>query len=700
MPPPKQACELILNFQLATLKICRTIAKIASGMSALARKEMKLKFGLIDIADIVGAEMVAAIGSVAASTGKAMLGAISGMASALFESILSALLSILLSFPTAIFSLIAIPHDQAVKAAHKERLMLNRAKRNLRTILRIIFKWTKGFGSTKFYEQMKDALPYIQKAIDLSVDLLKGLEGYDGASGDVPNAQFNENKYKSMQRNITRAINITQPHSIIDRRMQITKRVEASRQDHYDQAATVINAKYDKRRSVISKAYKKSLAEARQSGESLKSALDIEEARSRYAIGLKILETQRKEALHLAELKAAAKATADKSAYAKAIGGIAAEFIEDMENLGKNLEDFVKNIKDAFLAYKRCQNLCNAMYRIRELITRMINEMIEMLRNAGNASAKVAIGALEGAQDILEVTKDEFVDSISRFEDSSRSISAIALSSSVVKGHSLLNTADAILNASITESLIDMINSDDVLSSGNKAFEEFYDSLERIPDWDGKSVGGVTLWATNPTSAAISPYPKIISDAIKVLTKVPVLSLSNTQAGQVEVIAIVSDINRTFGALFVHNSEVKSVLNSYRPYMTSEAGNLKRILSNAGLLETFATGMSVAAVLTDIISASGGDLFDDTFPSYTNCYAHYRELYDNQDAAIADAYTRTDMSVRPSYEAQRNNEEVSRQRSGVINVFKNHSMDHVLTPTNLKSPPESKASSVQPPSGF
>lgn len=642
MPPSEEACKIILTTQTNIIKILKRIREIRDKITSAIELKANLKFGGTGLIDAIGAEVLAAIGSVAASSAKAMLGAVSGAASTVMEAIMSSILKILLANPTAIFSLISIPHSQAVEAVYKERTLLRQAYQNLRTILRIILKWGKGFGGTRFYNQITEALPYIKEALALSVSLLGELEGYDG-DGDVPNARMDEGKYRRMQRNIAKAIEITKPESVIDNQLQITKRVEESRERYYQKKAIEINKKYDGQRNSLHSEYTKDMIRVNNSEDGLAQSIKLEAVRVEYAMKRKLIEAERKIELNTANAEAVARSLVDRNAYKKAIGGLVGSFNDDIQTLGYNLKEFVENISDAFAAHKRSQNLCHSMYRIRTLITNLINEMIDILRRAGNATAEVAIEALENAQAFLILTHEDFTSAVDRFESTSESISSIELSSLVIKGNGLLNSADAIMSSTITDSLIDLINSDDVLQVANDRFEKFYKELEGISDWDGKSTGGVTLWATDPISAAMSPYPQIIADSITILTKIPVLALSSNREEQQKILTIMRDVTRTFRTLFTHNDEVKNVLTSYQPYMSSEGGNLLRILSNAGLVDEFATTLSIASVAANIVVATGDEPFDDTLPTYGACRRNYPNLYSDPDAAEVAALNKANM---------------------------------------------------------
>jgi len=684
MPPPKQACETILNTQIAIVKIIKRVREISEKLRTLLENKSKLKYGIINLVDVIGAEVLTAIATVAASTAKAILGAVSGMASTLLEAILSSILKILLANPTAIFSLVAIPHSQAVKAVQEERDSLQRARRNMRTILFIILKWTQGVGGARFYEQIKSALPFIQAAIALSVDIIHDLEGDPSDDSETRNAKFNESKYRQMQRNLEAAIDITTPDSIVDTKFQITKKVEQNREKRYRALAGKIEDDYKKRRSDLSSWYSEQALAISKNSESLTSALLEESLRHEYAMKRKRIDTERKEKLHAAELEAAAAALVDKSSYLNAIGGIAAEFASDIEILGQNLFEFLDNLKDAYSAYRRGQNLCHAIYIIRDLITNLINEVISMLRKTSNASASAAIKSFEISQSVLETVEDIFSQDVAKYEDSSEKISSIELATSVATGHAMLSSADALLNGTITNSLIDLINSDDVLQLANEDFEKFHKALTQIPDWDGEP----NVWAVSPTDGAISPYIQMISDATTTLAKVPVLAISNDADDREEITVILKSINNTFRVLINHNSVVSNTLNSYVPYMSSEAGNLTRILANAGLLEKFATAMSVAALMSDIVVSVIKGGLDDTMPTYANCRAAYPDLYSNAEAAEAAALSN---AAVPSPEVDFNYlskvEQNEIKRIGADSYINSWDMNSSLTSGDFDEPP-------------
>jgi hypothetical protein len=671
MAPPKQACEVILAIELAYAKLLDTIQDILKKIQIVIDLKSKIKYGLIDVADAVSADIIAAIGSIAASVSKSILGAISGMASTILESILSSLLSILLSAPTAIFSFIAIPHSQARQAAHIERECLLKALENIRLILSIISKWTDGFSGGKFYEQMKNALPYISKAIQISVELLIDL--------NKDEAVLNESKYNAMLDNIQTAEDITKPMSVIDSKFGLTRAMEQRRDEIYNKLTIEINNTYNKKRKNLTEEFQKQMLEI-GSGPDLNYAIKTESIRNKYSFNRSVIETERKEKLQLASLQATTQASIDGSAYVKAIKGLGAEFVYDMEILLKTIKSLASNISKAYIENKRCQHMCHAIYTIRELISNLINELIYLIRKTTIGSVKVASKSIDSAQTLLEVVNDKFTSCVDRYEDVTSKISDIEMSLTVVAGNELLLSAEAILNSTITRSLIDHINSDDVLKEANKDFEEFYKKLEDIPDWDGKK----NAWAVQTIGLAASPYIKLTTDSATLVIRVPTLSLSNSRTDRQELIQFMMDLQRIFNTILVHNLYVTEVLNSYTPYMSSEIGNLMRILSNAGLLETFANGLSIVATISDItknVIKSGIDSFAVTSE---NCMSSYPDLYKSPDAARASALFKYNMPARTAdLSFLKKCEDKDYDRIGVQSYIKNINFNNMINEEDL-----------------
>jgi hypothetical protein len=615
MAPSRQACEILLTLHNKIYKILNTIEENRRKVNSYASNKAKVRFGIINLIDVVGAEVLSAIASVASSVAESISGSVSKMASSFIEAVLSQILKIILSFPTAIFSLVAIPHDAAMVAVNDERRYLSRARRNMATIMQILGKWAIRISNAEYYKQIKDSIPYLNNAILLISEMTKDLGG--------DNAFFNQETYRRVHANIQKAYDITKPYSLIDNSSQITKRLEQERLLAFNIAKEAVDKEYLSRMNVLKASYNKSVTEDL-------NIVQYEIIKNKYNADLNKLQAEWKEAVHLAELKSSAETSVNAGAYARAIGGIKAEFSLDMQLLAVEVSGLYNNLKGAYDRYIEYHSLCNTIYNIRNLIKNLIGSLITMMNGVGNAAGKAATAPLEEASTLLEVTKDMF-DKVTAKD------SNFEMASKIIVGHTTIGAADESLHATITQSLVDMINADDALLSGNKKFDEFITRLAAIPDWD--SIRGV--WAVDLQASATPPYIQLIADAFDLISKV----FSDKEASYDSVIKM----NKRFKQLINHNAYVYNTLLSYQPYRTSEAGDLMRILSKAGLLDGFAKSISVVNVIESVISTVVKGGLDDSVPNLKNCSATYKDLYG--DPVVAESFAMSGCDIpAPQYD--------------------------------------------------
>ena len=614
MAPPRQACQLLADIMSAAADVMEAWEKIKKSLADIRKTRANIKYGIIDIADFTASELLNAVASIATTIAQSMAGPVTAASAALIEAILSEILMILLAFPTAIFSLVAIPHRQAIDATSAERMKLVAARQNIMTILRIISKWTQGYGGTAFYEQIVGALPHIEKAIKYSNQMIQDLANVMEYQGGGRDAQFNEGIYKSMKAEIQQAMVILKPKSVIVERSNILPMMQKEQKKKRDQLVAVINTKYNADKKAIDLKHAQELSKSLKNGASLESAIAKEKADNVWAFELKLLDTKRKEDIAAAEIKAAADAEFNSGILEKAAKGIVGEFAYDMKLVGDNLYAFLQNMRHAYENYQLSQMACNTCYSIRGLIIGIINDIVAMLRGAGNVAADAVITVLRTSQAALQVADDHLSDAKSRYEGVPQSISSTELAFEVATGYGLVSAADAMTSATITQSLANLINADSVVQAANADFDKFVARLSSIQDWDGSK----DIWVPKPAEGATPPYIQVIADTTSLLSMIPAIGFSNSKENRDKIAEKVNRVNSHFKTLSRHNAEVQSVLSSYSPYVGAQAGNLIRILSSAGLLKDFAIGMNIAVLLEDIVKTA---LTYDTrdFPSYPNC---------------------------------------------------------------------------------
>ena len=240
-----------------------------------------------------------------------------------------------------------------------------------------------------------------------------------------------------------------------------------------------------------------------------------------------------------------------------------------------------------------------------------------MIRIAGNAAGKPLKAPLNHAMAMLQATYNSF-------EKVTIKNTKMEMASRLSSGHIVIGAADSMMHSRITNSLIDLINADDVLENGSEEFDEFIKRLYDIPDWDGK----IGTWAVDLVGCATPPYIQLIADSFDLLTKV----FSGEAPEKIQ------EMYDRYRKLLNHNNYVDGVLNSYHPYRASEVIDLESLLSNAGLLQGFTQSLSMSSLVV-VVTASFSDGVSDMLPNLKNCKRSYPELYKDNDTIEANAMT-------------------------------------------------------------
>jgi len=621
----EETCKLFAYVEKATADIILAREKIFNTVAKIVNFKADVKYG-IDVLDTVVADLLTGIYSAASQVAKVTMGSISGMVTDLFELIYGALLEIFLIAPSNIFGLISIPQEAAIDATSKERMYINKAYGNLTRILSFFNKW-KGKSGVDYYNQMNDALPYLEKAISLAGKLITDLEV--DLDDENSNSKFNENFFKLLKSNLDAAIEITTPASTISRESEISSRLEEDKNKRYEEKSTAILVDHRIKLNNLNSEYREDTQKL-ISEDNYKSVVKLDLIRAVHGQKLKALNLWKKEKLAVAEVTSEAEALASKDLWIKAGRDLKDEFFSDSTELGKNLGNFYKNVSRAFLAYKESRIYCNNIYDMRAIISSLIKEIIAFMRSSSNEESQKLIPKLEKVQSLIEFTDFEFKAAIGRYLESSQQISSTSMATTVATGHGALITADAMLNVSITQSLIDLLNLDDLLDNKSGEFDEFIERLKNIQDWDGKT----GVWSVDLGAGSPSPYIQLLADASTMLTKVAVLSARNNDEDFGTIINLTKETFRNFKIIRSHNSEVTHVLSSYTPYSGTKILDLKRILDKSGLTDSFAKGMSLLTIATDLSSYVKG-FFDGNNVNYNNCKSEYSDLFSDDKLAVA-----------------------------------------------------------------
>ncbi len=641
MPPLRPACDVVAAAYKAYASVLQTLEDIKDLVTDVITLRDGIRFGF-GVLDAVSAELVSAIGAAANQIAETIAGSISKVASNYLEQFMNLILKVVLAAPSSVFSLVNIPHEQAIKAGEKEGLYLEKAHNNIHNILRIILKWVGLRSGKDYYDQMQEALPHISNAIISAGNVIADLEGDSAVGNDERDSTFNEVEYNKMRGYLNLAVEATRSKSKLYEEFQVAKRKEIENSEKFRIESEKINEEFNASKKALSTWYRESYEKLRGNSNSLteRASFNVKEQalKTDYGRRLNRITSRRDLKLTNAKTKIEAETLVNSSLWVKAASGVAGQFDYDIGILGNELQALLENIKKASIKNKECQLYCNNIYNIKDIVRTLIRTIISYLRKGSNAAGSALASVIEGSQTLMEIVETDFLDASDRYEKPDKDISASELSITLTAGHTLLIGADSTLEAAVSDSLKNLINSDDLLVSENVELSTFIGKLYQIPDWDGK----IGVWSTDIQNASLSPYIQMIADATTTLVKVPALSMTNRDKDRDRVKKIIRDIDSNFNKVKKHNRLVLNTLYEYTPFASSEAGDLKKLLDRAGLLQSFALVMSITTVVTELM-VNYDTAFGDEWPTFSSCKDAYPDSFSDPDIAAAAAINERDV---------------------------------------------------------
>ena len=602
--------------------------------------------------DIIASEVVSAVGTITSKIAGELFRNLSKIVASRLEFILQQLMLLLMSGPNELLSIIAMPLAKARKAGVAESKYLKAARSDINKIIGIIRKWLKGFGGEVYYRKMKLALPYIVKAMDLIQGIIVELQNKD-------NAIFDKNNYERARSQIRQAITITIPESDLVQRLGIRKTLQSQQDKKKKVELAKLNKWYKNERTRIDNERANRINSSMKSGKAEPSVgeqvstLQVDDISSAERAGKAIskigqgyidngimaaIDQEWENNIDILDSDfEVQKLAIDNDAitdtgpeFIEALGSniqkISEEFNKDMVNINFLLLDFLDNMKDGFIQYKKCQLATSSTYKAIDLIKNIMREFIKMMRKTGNTAAKGAEASLEQSHDLLEAAANMFVGQTKKYEENRANATEMALM--LTGGHMGLNMADDILTATITKSLIDLINADDLLEAEQDAYNAFRRRVELIPDWDGK----LNVWGVNIASSATSPYVQLIADSTMLVAQLPLWLASGDQSKKAKATEETSKIKKEFSRMISHNRFVLNVLNSYTPYHSQRAGLLQKLLNGLGLeylADIFFTTLSLSGLVKNL--ANG--IFNES-AHFLNCMQFHQDLHDEETRLV------------------------------------------------------------------
>ena len=621
----RTTCTIYSKIVHANAKVLEIVSKVKDVIKKINKTKASLKMGMFkDLGSALLAGALSSVTSIAKGIVQQLASNAADAVAKLLEAVFAELLKIFLSAPTIIYSLVSIPHKRAIEKAHAESANLAIAQSHLKIILSIISKWAKGPSGLEYYKKMKLTLPYLERVSSALETVITEL------TNDEENAVFNESAYSTAVNNLRGAIEVQTPKFAILNSIKIDEKVERRTLEIYNKKAIDIRTQLniDKKRAL--EKYTTDLLEIAPDGKLLPItaygyAVKREAIVVTYNEKISYLKSKSKSDLAIARTHANTQALLDKDVYKDVFDGIADEFSNDMKLLVDALDKFYSSIKDAYANYIQYHQMCITMYNFRSLIGKMINFLIKLLRKAGNATGAAVVKPIEGAKLMVDAVDYKYQKIVSAYEVDQSSVTSIEMAGAISLGDMGLIAADTLLAATITESMIGLINADDELAAADQRYEKFVQDLYDIEDWDDKK----GVWSVTLIGGATSPYIKLLSKSTKLIATTATVGMARSDAVQNSMMKDSYEISNLFKSLRSHNRKALSVLVLYTPYQPSELIDLTRMLGAAGLLNSFALGLNLASIVSMIIP----EIQD--VPTLKSCVDEHEDLFPLDDEWIA-----------------------------------------------------------------
>ena len=661
--PPKTICSAYAEVYKVWAQLLETIADIRRAVLRVLSLKNKILYGIGAVGDLIASEVISMASTMATSIAQQVVAQASAAASAAIEMVLAPLLTILMSGPEAMFALIKLPLNRAIKAAERERYYLEQAKVNLNTALTLITKWAYDIGGGRYAAKMYDSLPYIVSAIESCEALIRKLEVDENS---FLTAQFDENKYRNLRDNLASAIQITNSDPVFLNQAKLNENIELTAEKESREQISRVNAQY--------KIDKKKLTEEYLSG----SMQEIDT--SLYSTKLKALDSKKKRDIATIRTRAKAQAVTNSSTYSGIINSKSDQFTLDWQHVGAALYDFQSNLTNAFIQYKKCQGYCYSLHSSQELINVLIEKIIELIGKAGNGAGSAVLAPLRFSLASMERVRDMFEEALLKYSSSTDFVSSTYMSTKLGAGNGLLISADASLAATITQSLIDLINADEELNQASKKLDLFIGRLEQIPDWDGTT----NVWAVNPTEAAASPYPRMLASVAGLISTIATTGLLANQNAVVATNNRLKETTKTFRELYRHNSDVVSVLTSYTPPTSPYIEEFERAMSQyPDLMNLFLVGPAAFDALKLVVglaAKNGQDVLDGL--QLESCQVAYPDLF---EGSVIKAQAAAESMRKPIQFSTRANQFMEEKELNRVEAVKTiHSYRINIDDTDLK----------------
>lgn len=668
MAPPKAVCSAISQFIEIKEQIRQTVADIKKVIGKAIKIKSKILYGLVSLADAAASQAISAASTIASTLAQQVLSQASSLASTAIESALAPLLKILLSGPEAVFSLVSLPLEYAIKANEREAYFLDKAKYNIDLVISIFSKWTVEMSGAQFAAQMNAALPFIKTAIEKCETVIAKLEVDEDAG---LTSQFDEATYGQMRNALSNAIEVTTPSSSIVDRERLEDNANRVAERNSSVEIKKIKARYKLERNRLIADYQ-AVVEKNSGKDDIGSQADVVKAKASLGLNMTRLDSKKKIEIDAAKLKAKNAAISNPDTYTGVVRNVSEEFADDMAALWGAMNSFITNTAKAYVQYRDSQVMTISTYDIRNLINFLIEKMIDLVAKAGNGAGAAVSGPLLLARRTLEGVRDMYTEQLRKFNSSNESVSSVSLSTKLVAGHTLMLGVDSTLSATITDSLVALINSDELLDNQADEMNDLFKKIYDIPDWDGE----LGVWGVSLVNSAAAPYPRLIAAATSVVSTLATTGLVPSEDSIIANRNRLIRLEKTFRSVSKHNSRVRSALQSYTPPYSPYIDEFKKAMAAvpSWIIKAFLNGPTAFNTIQMVANIAGDKANTDVLGEgniIDRCTLAYPDNFPNDKGAATAMMSAEQLPVQYNASAASYLEETELTREKVKGVVRN-----------------------------
>jgi len=591
-------------------KLRALLLKVGKARAIITKILMALKW----FSKFAMAELLGLLSGVAGTLAAAALQGASALVAGALAKVFGFLLAILMTGPEAIFGLITIPYDEAVKASAAERRALNDMAKYLNRLIALINK-LKGLGDISIEDDIRAAMKHISAAI-AGLNRLIELDYIDKVI------------YKNVLKSTGKAIKILKPSNLSmfgGLGGEAEKLTQEKILEEQRKLIPGVKKKYSEERKALADERAQKLSEVKEFKFTIKPVtfdevdnfdsngikIDRNKMRKKYADNansyiskeggaarvdlinewyskeIADINKREKSELESVKLDASVNASSDMfKIYGQAAKNYAASAMQQASMFVTEMAECIAMITTSLAIAQAKHSVkrgtIKTLINFETFIMNIITFILELLGKI-NRSDDMADLIFKGAAKNLEEANEILGDSVNLgYDDKASAYLGQMTAASVASIR--LNLTDALLMATITDELIALTNSSRIFGKYTEEYQKFVDTLLEIRGFNAEKQWYFELFSE-------SPYPavnKSMSNASK--------KLATLQLGKINY----APIQAGYMSLVRHNRTVDRVLMAYQPVRNPLVAKLQKLLAMLNLTEAFAALGGLLAIIGTI----------------------------------------------------------------------------------------------------